>query len=125
MWHRARSMPAKMRAVKLYLKSTCTSCRDARRWLRDHAITVEEIDYAKRPLTEAMVTDLVERAGGVAPVLNTRHATAKANGWVTAPPASAAFARAVVAEVNLLRRPILVTDSGLIVGFDRAAYGAL
>jgi arsenate reductase-like glutaredoxin family protein len=86
---------------------------------------MDEINYAKTGLSEATVLDLVARAGSVAAVLNTRHATAKQHGWVDKPPSPAAFARAVVADVNLLRRPLLVVGDRVIVGFDKAAYAKL
>jgi arsenate reductase-like glutaredoxin family protein len=93
--------------------------------LRNAGHVIEEINYATSGLTEKVVKDLIARAGSVAAVLNTRHATAKQHGWASAPPSAAEFARAVVADVNLLRRPILVLDDRVIVGFDRAAYGKL
>lgn len=111
--------------VKLFLKKTCSTCRDARSALRDAGLEIEEIDYGKTGLTAATVEDLVARAGSVAAVLNTRHAIAKEKGWKTNPPSPAEFAKAVVAEVNLLRRPILVAGDEIIVGFDREAYAKL
>jgi arsenate reductase-like glutaredoxin family protein len=93
--------------------------------LRSAGHVIDEINYAKTGLTEQVVKDLVARAGSVAAVLNTRHATAKQHGWAAAPPTAAAFAKAVVADVNLLRRPILVVGDRVIVGFDRAAYARL
>jgi arsenate reductase-like glutaredoxin family protein len=84
-----------------------------------------EINYAKTGLDEATVKDLVERAGSVAAVLNTRHAIAKEKGWVESPPDAATFAKAVMKEPNLLRRPILVAGKKLIIGFDKAAYAKL
>jgi arsenate reductase-like glutaredoxin family protein len=93
--------------------------------LRSAGHDIDEINYAKTGLTEQTVVDLVARAGSVAAVLNTRHATAKQHGWATAPPSAAVFAKAVVADANLLRRPILVVGDRVIVGFDRAAYARL
>jgi arsenate reductase-like glutaredoxin family protein len=93
--------------------------------LRNAGHELTEVNYAKTALDEATVKDLVERAGGVAAVLNTRHAIAKEKGWVASPPDSATFAKAVVKEPNLLRRPILVVGKKLIVGFDKAAYAKL
>lgn len=93
--------------------------------MRNAGVEFEEIDYAKTGLTAATVEDLVARAGSVAAVLNTRHAIAKANGWAVTPPSPAEFARAVVEEVNLLRRPLLLDGKELIVGFDREAYARL
>lgn len=93
--------------------------------MRNAGVDVELIDYAKNGLTVEAVSDIVAKAGSVAAILNTRHATAKANGWIDKPPSAAAFAKAVVADVNLLRRPILITGDKIIVGFDRAAYAKL
>jgi arsenate reductase-like glutaredoxin family protein len=93
--------------------------------LRNAGQEIEEINYAKTGLTEAVVADIVKRAGSVAAVLNTRHALVKENGWATAPPSPQVFAKAVAAEPNLLRRPILLLGDRVIVGFDRTAYGAL
>ena len=93
--------------------------------MRSAGHDIEEINYAKAALTEQTVKAIVAAAGSVAAVLNTRHATAKQHGWATAPPSAAVFARAVVADANLLRRPILVVGNRAIVGFDRAAYAKL
>ena len=93
--------------------------------MRDKQLEVEEVNYAKTGLTEAVVKDIVAKAGGVAAVLNTRHATAKEKGWVDKPPSAAAFAKAVVADVNLLRRPIYIDGDTIIVGFDKPAYAKL
>ena len=88
-------------------------------------LELNEINYAKSGLDEAVVRDLVAKAGSVAAVLNTRHATAKEKGWVDNPPDVATFARAVAKDVNLLRRPILVMGQKAIVGFDKPAYAKL
>ena len=93
--------------------------------MRDKQLEVEMIDYAKTGLSEATVLDIVGKAGGVASVLNTRHATAKEKGWATKPPSPATFAKAVAADVNLLRRPILIDGKHVIIGFDRGAYDKL
>mgnify|MGYP000854690447 CR=1 FL=1 len=93
--------------------------------MRKLPLELTEIDYARKPLDAATVEDIVKQAGGVGPVLNTRHATAKEKGWVAKPPPAAEFAKAVAREPNLLRRPILVAGGKVIIGFDRAAYAAL
>jgi arsenate reductase-like glutaredoxin family protein len=88
-------------------------------------LELDEINYAKAGLTDATVRAIVDAAGGVAAVLNTRHATAKDKGWAGKPPSVAEFAKAVVADVNLLRRPIVIHGKQVVVGFDAAAYGKL
>jgi len=111
--------------MKLYIKSTCTSCRDAKAALKAKGIEAEILDYARKPLPAAIVEAIVEKAGSVAAVLNTRHETAKAKGWAEKPPAAKAFAKAVEAEVNLMRRPILIDGDDIIIGFDKPRYAAL
>jgi arsenate reductase-like glutaredoxin family protein len=86
---------------------------------------LEEVDYGKTGLTAETVEALVAKAGSVAAVLNTRHATAKEKGWVATPPTAKVFAAAVVKDVNLLRRPILIDGATIIIGFDKARYAKL
>jgi arsenate reductase-like glutaredoxin family protein len=93
--------------------------------LRERHVQLNEIEYAKTGLSEAQVLDIVAKAGSVAAVINTRHAIAKDKGWATSPPTTAAFAKAVAKEVNLLRRPIVIDGNRVIVGFDKAAYAKL
>jgi arsenate reductase len=93
--------------------------------LREHKVEVDEINYARTGLDEATIKAIVTKAGGVAAVLNTRHATAKANDWATKPPSAAAFAKAAAADPNLLRRPIVIAGDRVIVGFDPKAYAKL
>ena len=93
--------------------------------MREQQDELEEINYAKAPLDAAVVASIIAKAGSVAAVMNTRHATVKAKGWVAKPPSAAVFAAAVVAEPNLLRRPILIDGKRVVVGFDRDAYAKL
>jgi len=93
--------------------------------LRKAGVELEEVNYAKAPLSEAQVATIVKKAGGVAAVLNTRHATAKEKGWAEKPPSAAEFAKAAAAEPNLLKRPIVVAGDKVIVGFNKTEYGKL
>jgi arsenate reductase-like glutaredoxin family protein len=93
--------------------------------LRNSGIEVEEIDYAKTGLTADTVLELVKKAGGVAAVLNARNAVVKEKGWVAKPPTPEAFAAAVVKDVNLIKRPILIDGKQMIIGFDRERYAKL
>jgi arsenate reductase-like glutaredoxin family protein len=100
----------------LYWKSTCTTAREVRSILRSRHPALGDRNYAREPLTEEEVLRLVRAAGGVAPLLNTRHEVAKTNGWKTVCPEPKTFAEAVVADCNLLRRPVLLVDGQALVG---------
>jgi arsenate reductase len=86
--------------------------------------TVER-DYAKESLTTAELRSILAAAGGVSALLNTRHATAKANGWKENPPPQAQYIAAVQEEPNLIRRPILVRGKRAVVGREPEAIRAL
>jgi arsenate reductase-like glutaredoxin family protein len=88
-------------------------------------LEIEEINYAKTGLTEAQVRDIVAKVGDVAKLVNTRHALVKQKDWAATPPSIAEFAKAVATDANVLRRPILIVGSRVIVGFDRDAYAKL
>lgn len=93
--------------------------------MRERKVDIDEVNYARAGLDEATIKAIVAKAGGVAAVLNTRHAIAKENDWAATPPGVAAFAKAAAAEPNLLRRPILIAGDRVIVGFDPKAYAKL
>lgn len=93
--------------------------------MRELAPGAEERNYAKTALTRADVEDLLDAAGSVSAVLNTRHATAKDRGWKDAPPERAVFVDAVLAEPNLLKRPIVIRDGRAAIGSGLTAIRAL
>ena len=88
-------------------------------------LELDEVNYAKTPLSEAVIQSIITAAGSVAAVLNTRHATAKARGWDVKPPSARELATAAAAEPNLLKRPIVIAGGKAIVGFNKTAYAAL
>ena len=108
-----------------YWKSTCSTARNVRAVLRAAHPELPERNYAKEPLSPGEVRAIVEAAGGVANVLNTRHEIAKERGWRESPPDVDTFAAAASAEGNLLRRPILLRDGRAIVGNEPDAMLAM
>lgn len=89
-------------------------------------LELEEVNYVKAGVLDvATVKSIIAKAGGVAKVINARHATAKDKGWADDPPDADTFAKAVVKEVNLLKRPIVIAGDTAIVGFNKTEYGKL
>jgi len=108
-----------------YWKSTCSTCRDARAWVLELQPTLPQRNYAKEPMTAEEARQLVDAAGSVLAVLNTRHAIVKERGWKEHPPSKEEFSQAVALENNLIRRPITVRNGTAVVGFDREALSRL
>lgn len=86
---------------------------------------ITERNYAKEPLTTEEIGAILGAAGSIGAVMNTRHAIAKEKGWKEHPPDAATFTAAVLAEPNLLRRPILLHEGRVVVGTDEGALRAL
>jgi regulatory protein spx len=105
-----------MKRIRFVWKSTCTTCRDARSFLRKDLGA--ERDYARVPLSAAELKDLF---AGRDPrdFLNPRSPAFKAMGL---PGKSLTVEQAfalMVKEPNLIKRPIVVADKQMIAGFDR------
>lgn len=71
----------------------------------------------RQPLTAAEVTTIFA-TDGIAPFLNTRHATYKARDWAGQLPPLDELITAIIAEPNLLRRPITRRGTQVVIGFE-------
>ena len=80
-------------------------------------VKIIERDYAREPLTTAEITTIFA-ADDVAPFLNTRHATYKKHGWASQLPPLDELIKAIIAEPNLLRRPIIRRGQRVVIGFE-------
>ncbi len=107
----------------LWMKSTCTTCREAKALLAELGLDVEVRDFAKRPLEAAELERLLPE--DPAPMLGTRSPAFKALGLQGRKLSKAEAIELMVKDNNLLKRPILVHPQGIVIGFDKAAYAKL
>jgi arsenate reductase-like glutaredoxin family protein len=95
-----------MKKARFYWKSTCSTCRNARAFLRDDlAIDLDERDYAKQPFTLDELKSLFANADP-RDYLNPKSPTFKAMGLSG-------------------KRPLLISGRTIIAGFDRDRYREL
>ena len=110
----------------IYGIPNCDTVKKARNWLAEHGIAAEFVDFKKAPpapdLIEAWLGDI-----DVAVLLNKRGTTwRKLDEAQQAQAATREGAVALMAaQPSLIKRPVLQTPQGYIVGFDEAAYRAL
>jgi arsenate reductase len=104
----------------LWMKSTCTTCRDAKAKLAALGIEPEIRDYAKRPLEAAELERLLP--ADPASMLGTKSPKYRELGLKGRTLSKAEAIELMVQDNNLLKRPILVHPNGVIIGFDKAAY---
>ena len=107
----------------LWMKSTCTTCRDAKAKLVGLGLEVEIRDYAKRPLEAAELDRLLPV--DPAPMLGTKSPKYRELGLKDRRLSKAEAIALMVEDNNLLKRPILIHPEGVIIGFDKAAYERL
>lgn len=111
-----------MRAV-LWMKSSCSTCRNARAKLAELGIEVEVRDYFRRPLEAAELEGLLPE--DPAPMLGTKSPRYKELGLQDRRLTKAEAVALMLGDNNLLKRPILVHPMGVVIGFDARAYEKL
>ena len=109
--------------MKLYLKPTCTTCRKAKRFLREAGAVFEEIDL-NRGLSVAQLEKLIGPRD-YRKFLNTRNELYRQRGMKTNPPTRQEALQLMSENPNLIKRPILVQGSQVILGFDEEALRAI
>ena len=109
--------------MTLWMKSSCTTCRNAKTKLAELWIDVVVRDYSKIPLTFEELQQLLPR--DPAPMLGTKSPKYKELGLKDRKLTKAEAIALMVQDNNLLKRPILVHPKGAVIGFDPAAYEKL
>lgn len=109
--------------MKLWMKSSCTTCRKAKALLAELGLTAEIRDYFKQPLTVEELNQLVP--SDPRPLLGNKSPKFRELGLKDQQLSRDEAIDLMLADNNLLKRPLLVHAKGIIIGFDEAAYRAL
>ncbi len=110
-------------SATLWMKSTCTTCREARAALAAAGLAVQVRDYARIALTRAELEGLLPE--DPTPFMGTRSPAYKALGLAGRRLSKEEAITLILQDANLLKRPILVHAGGVVVGFQREAYARL
>lgn len=112
-----------MNKPMLWMKSSCTTCRNAKAKLAELGLEIELRDYFKRPL-EALELEALLPIDPT-PMLGTKSPKFKELGLKDRKLSKAEAIELMVQDNNLLKRPILVHPKGTVIGFDAVAYEKL
>ncbi len=107
----------------LWMKSNCSTCRNAQAKLAELGIEVTVRDYFKAPLNAGELESLLPK--DPAPMLGTRSPAYRELGLKDLHISKAEAIVLMVLDNNLLKRPILVHPKGTVIGFNAAAYEQL
>lgn len=112
--------------MEFYGYKKCSTCRDAHNYLARHGVEVDFHDLVQSPPSVDQLASWVARRGeGVQPFINVKGISYRALGDEAQSWNEDAWLRALSADGKLLKRPILVRDDGIVLGFDRSVYAAL
>jgi arsenate reductase (glutaredoxin) len=92
--------------------------------LLERKVDVQSRDLDKQRMTEAELEDLIGKRD-YKEFLNTRNELYRAKKMKEKPPSRAEAIKLMAREPNLIRRPIVVNGSQIILGFNEAAYDKL
>ena len=108
----------------LYGFKSCDTVRKARAWLDRRGVDYDFFDYRVKPLQPSVLDGWFGRAGWEA-VLNRNSTTFKELPDADKAGIDERRARAMIlAETNLIKRPVLEFDDALLFGFREKQYEA-
>ncbi|KRL03005.1 transcriptional regulator SpxA [Liquorilactobacillus capillatus] len=105
--------------VTLYTSPSCTSCRKARAWLKEHNISFEERNIFSEPLSINEIKQILQMTeNGTEEIISKRSkAYQKLNIDLNDMPLQQLF-NLVQKNPGLLRRPIILDEKRLQVGYN-------
>lgn len=108
--------------IRLYGLKTCDSCRAARRWLDKNQVNYDYLDVRQDGLDAATLNAFFSQADWNM-LLNRRSTTWRGLGESEQQVEDAQGACALIQKhPTLLKRPVLTTDTELLVGFKADEY---
>lgn len=109
--------------MKVYGIKNCNTVKKALDWLTENGIPFEFHDYKKQGITVEKLSEWAGRVGWE-PLLNRKGTTwrqlePEVRESVTGEEAALAL---MAAKTSVIRRPLIESDQGLLLGFDEAQY---
>ena len=105
--------------VTLYTTPSCTSCRKARAWLEEHQIPYTERNIFSEPLSLQEIKDILRMTEeGTEEIVSTRSKAYSDLNIEISEISLNDFYRIVQEQPGLLRRPIMIDEKRLQIGFN-------
>ena len=105
--------------VTLYTTPSCTSCRKARAWLEEHQIPYTERNIFSEPLSLQEIKDILRMTEeGTEDIVSTRSKAYSDSNIEISEISLNDFYRIVQEQPGLLRRPIMIDEKRLQIGFN-------
>lgn len=110
----------------LYGIANCDTIKKARKWLERNDVNYVFHDYKKSGVSKDMLTDWALELGDWEVLLNRRGTTFKNLPDVAKENVTEEIALSLMVEnPSMIKRPVLVCDGGVMVGFKSTDYEAI
>ena len=111
--------------ITLYGIPNCDTIKKTRRWLDQHQLAYQFVDYREQPLSKEQLLDAISELG-YDKVLNSRSTTYRQLPTSDKEQLDASKALQLLQQhPTLIKRPLLHSPQGYQVGFSEAAYQRL
>lgn len=105
--------------LTLYTSPSCTSCRKARAWLQEHEIPFVERNIFSEPLNSEELTNILKMTeDGTEEIISTRSKVFQKLNMDLDELSLTDLLKLVQQNPGLLRRPIMIDEKRLQVGFN-------
>lgn len=109
--------------VELYGYKKCSTCREAHKYLADHGVNVPFQDFVETPPTKEVLIQWIGMHGqGVMPFVNVKGTVYREQGLKDKELSDEQWIRLLAEDGKLLKRPLLIADGQVVLGFDPAVY---
>ncbi len=110
--------------VKFLHKPSCTTCRKARSYMEKRGFGMEFRDLGKERLGPEELEKLIGDRDHTQ-FLNPRNELYRRKNMKGNPPSRKEAIRMMVAEPNLIRRPVIIAGGRVVLGFDQEGIARL
>lgn len=119
-------MSDRVKHAQLFWYASCSQCRDARKALEQKGFNLVTRDFFKKPFTESELRSLLKRSK-LKPrdVFSYKSPSVKAMDLEPDLLTDDEMIRLMIQEPRLIRRPLILVNDDLLVGFDKHKLSAL
>ena len=103
----------------IYTSPSCSSCRKAKLWLKEHNIKFREKDIINHKLTKEDIYLMLRNSeNGFEDIISTRSKAFEANNQLFEDMKFQELTKFIIDNPTVLRRPIMVDDRAMQVGYN-------
>jgi Spx/MgsR family transcriptional regulator len=110
--------------IKFLQKPSCTTCRKAKAFLEKRKVELEVRDLGKDRLSVEELDELIGKRDHRM-FLNSRNELYRTRKMGQNPPSRAEALKLMAAEPNLIRRPVVLRGSDMVLGYDEEALNLI